>query len=103
MTTTYYNAVAVDGETPKPNNLIVFNDTDYGCRIIRNADDTFTVNWTDYVANEWTETYEDLSVALLRMAMLAACKELNWDCGFITTTQEQHLEAAQEFFNQTIG
>lgn len=42
----------------------------------------FTVQWTDFVANDWCEVYETLSEALGRVALLSACQESNWDIGF---------------------
>ena len=35
--------------------------------------DTFVLWWTDYVANEWTETHPDLGTALARLAVLHHC------------------------------
>jgi len=39
----------------------------------------FTLEWTDYVVNDWCEVFDTLSVALARLAVLAKCEEQNWD------------------------
>lgn len=39
----------------------------------------FTLEWTDYVANDWCEVFDTLSVALARLAVLAKCEEHDWD------------------------
>lgn len=39
----------------------------------------FTLEWTDYVANDWCEVFDTLSVALARLAVLTKCEEHNWD------------------------
>lgn len=35
----------------------------------------FTLVWTDYVANDWAETYEVAADAVLRMGLIAACQD----------------------------
>ena len=35
--------------------------------------DTFVLWWTDYVANEWTETHPNLGTALARLTVLHHC------------------------------
>lgn len=103
--TTYYEATAVKGSLTDDDakNLIVFYDVDYGCRIIRDeSTKKFIVNWTDYVANEWTEEYDKMSAALTRLAMLAACQEAGWDLGF-STTPEQHEQATEDFMDENLG
>lgn len=54
-----------------------------------------TLYWTDYVANDWTEWYEDVSTALARLACLARCQETNWDAFFIGEPGDfvKHAEA----------
>lgn len=95
MTTKYH--------TDDAKNLVLFRDDDFGCRIIRDdAADKFIINWTDYVANEWTEEYTKLSAALTRLAMLAACGEADWDLGF-STTPEHHEVASENFMNENLG
>lgn len=37
---------------------------------IKRVDESFMLWWGDYVANEWTETYDDLAVAVARLAVL---------------------------------
>lgn len=34
------------------------------------TDGGFELRWSDYVANEWSETYNDLPVAVARLAVL---------------------------------
>jgi hypothetical protein len=42
----------------------------------------FTIQWTDFVANDWCEVYDSLSEALGRLALLSACQEDGWEIGF---------------------
>jgi hypothetical protein len=37
------------------------------------------IEWNDGVVNGWTEVYEDMATALLRLAALAKCAESGWD------------------------
>jgi hypothetical protein len=50
--------------------------------IVEQIDAVYTLRWNDGVANEWTESYPTLSVALARAATLAACGESDWEKGF---------------------
>ena len=54
-----------------------------GATVYRGSPDTatddafgegFTLHWTDYVANDWAETYDDVATAVLRMGLIAACE-----------------------------
>jgi hypothetical protein len=98
MATSYY--IAANGVETAVENLIVFTDTEFGCRIYMEGT-KFIVNWTDYVANEWTEEYDLLSEALTRLAMLAACKEANWELGF-GTSPEEHQVSVADFMEGTL-
>jgi hypothetical protein len=98
MATSYY--IAANGVETPVENLILFNDTEFGCRIYMEGA-KFIVNWTDYVANEWTEEYDLLSEALMRLAMLAACKESNWELGF-STSPEEHQVLVAEFMEEVL-
>lgn len=62
---------------------IVENPTPAGVSLgWRRVDNKYVLTWTDFVANDWTEEYVDLSVALLRLACLARCEEDDWSPGF---------------------
>ncbi|WP_156448220.1 hypothetical protein [Mycobacterium sp. NAZ190054] len=45
--------------------------------------DGYVLWWTDGGPNEWTEEYETLSVALMRVACLQRCVENDWDLGLV--------------------
>ena len=51
--------------------------------------DRFILSWQDFVANDWQETYNSLSHALMRMAVLARCAESGWELGFINDNDSQ--------------
>ena len=48
----------------------------------------FVVWWTDTVANEWHESFDRLSVALLRVATLAYLAETGFVRGFYDDARE---------------
>jgi hypothetical protein len=50
--------------------VIKIDDLEYAATITKGADGQWRLWWTDHVANEWTETYTDLAVALARLATL---------------------------------
>lgn len=54
--------------------LLAMSLPDTGIRLSEQEVSGWRVQWTDYVANDWTETYAhgDLSAALARVAVLAA-------------------------------
>ena len=54
----------------------------------------------DYVINEWTETYQDLSVALARLAVLSDCVVLG---GLFVTSEEEFTYVANEFLNAEVN
>ena len=58
----------------------------------------FVLYWSDNVANDWTETYDKLSTAFLRLATLIKCGELDWDTFFRFDSDEFTLNA-EAFFN----
>lgn len=58
----------------------------------------FTLTWNDGVANEWTEDYDTLSLALLRLGTLMKCGESDWDEGF-RFDEKEFAENAQAFLN----
>lgn len=55
-----------------------------------------TLWWWDGVANEWTETYDDLATALARVAVLLALPE----SGLFRNPPELFERRAREFFRQ---
>lgn len=69
--------------------------------ILKREDGKFDLTWTDYVINVWTETFEDLSTAMLRAAALVKCGETNWDEGF-KQSPEEFTNHANDFFNITV-
>jgi hypothetical protein len=58
----------------------------------------FVLYWTDNIANDWTETYDDMSTAFLRLATLVKCGELKWDT-FFRFDQNEFAMNAEAFFN----
>jgi hypothetical protein len=53
----------------------------------------------DYVINEWTEKYQDLSVALARLAVLSDCVALD---GVFVTGEDEFTYVANEFLNTEV-
>jgi len=58
--------------------------------VIRRGDgaDKVVLSWTDYVANQWDEEYDNLAQALTRCALLLACEAADWKLCFDTTPEE---------------
>ncbi len=83
------------------NAIISYRDADIECEIIEVMGE-FILFWNDGVANEWSETYELLSIAVSRLASLIACGEANWEVGFVTTPVS-HVEVAQRFIDESLG
>ena len=69
--------------------------------ILKREDGKFDLTWTDYIINVWTETFDDLSTAMLRAATLVKCGETNWDEGF-KQSPEEFTNHANDFFNITV-
>lgn len=61
-------------------------------------DGKYSLWWTDFVANEYTETYDSLPVALAGLAVLLACGESGWEKMF-KHTNEDFSVLAQDFIN----
>ena len=57
--------------------------------------------WTDGVANEWTEEFPTVALAVLRLASLFQCAGSNWTCGFSVEPQEFE-RLGDEFFLQVV-
>jgi len=69
--------------------------------ILKREDGKFDLTWTDYIINVWTETYENLSTAMLRAAALVKCGETNWE-GFFQASPEEFTKVANTFFDTTV-
>lgn len=69
--------------------------------ILKREDGKFDLTWTDYIINVWTETFDDLSTAMLRAAALIKCGETNWNEGFKHAPKE-FASVADYFFNATV-
>jgi hypothetical protein len=65
--------------------------------ILKTDDGKFDLTWTDYIINVWTETFDDLSTAILRAAALVKCGETDWNEGFIQGPEE-FTKVANDFF-----
>jgi hypothetical protein len=66
--------------------------------ILKREDGKFDLTWTDYVINVWTETYENLSTAMLRASALVKCGETGWD-NFFGASPEGFAIDANDFLN----
>lgn len=66
---------------------------------IETSDKGYTLWWTDFVANEWYETYSNLSALLLRLSVLIYCAESNWDAGFSENDPRALEIIASRFFS----
>jgi hypothetical protein len=57
---------------------------------ITDEEDGYALSWTDYVANDWTEVYLDLPVAVARLAVLVAIDQETFgpDATFFAQTSE---------------
>lgn len=53
--------------------------------------EVFRVTWTDYVANDWTESYTTLGAALARVALLVDCGANNFNTFFLQDETEWAL------------
>lgn len=65
---------------------------------IEASDKGYTLWWTDFVANEWFETYDNLSTLLLRLAVLVHCGETGWNEGFVENDPRGVEIIASRFF-----
>lgn len=71
---------------------------DVAIRVAEQPDGTGTLWWTDGVANDWAETYKDVATAVLRLAVLLACRQTDWVAGFATDPAE-FARSAYGFFD----
>ena len=58
------------------------------CQITVSSDaDGYSVEWHDFIANDWVERFDSLAVALARVAALVHCGSSDWASGFATDAQ----------------
>lgn len=68
----------------------VYEPSEHGnaCQITVSSDDIgYSVEWHDFVANDWVERFDSLAVALARVAALVHCGSSDWASGFATDSQ----------------
>lgn len=65
---------------------------------LHKADNKYSLWWTDFVANDYTETYDSLPIALAVLAVLLACGDSDWERFFKHDTQDFSV-LAQDFIN----
>lgn len=68
---------------------------DFSAIIVNNEDGTWKLTWNDHVANEWSETYNALAHALMRLALLITSTSL--DALFRETDPVVFAEHASDF------
>lgn len=77
-----------------------FNDeTEFA--ILKREDGKFDLTWTDFIINVWTETFDNLSAAMLRAATLVKCGETEWQEGY-RQDPEEFAKVAEYFFDITV-
>lgn len=64
--------------------------------ITHENEETFRVVWGDYIANAWEETYNNLSDALARAAVLVAGCDMASSWGFIQPDSESFSQTWQD-------
>ena len=62
-----------------------YSDDTFAARIV-DTGEGYELAWTDYVANDWSETYPNLDAALSRLALLIR----GADRGFVDHTPTDH-------------
>jgi len=78
---------------------------DYGNEsyiVVSDTGEGFTVTCGDYVANEWIETFSTLSLALLRVATVIKCGEVDWAIGLVNVPYEFCI-AGESFLNSQVN
>lgn len=66
------------------------------------VDNKFVMTWGDFVVNEWSEKFDNLSMLLLRLATLMKCGEENWDACFAIDLDD-FIEVGHTFFERTVA
>jgi hypothetical protein len=69
--------------------------------VVSDTGEGFTVTCGDYVANEWIETFSTLSLALLRVATVIKCGEVDWAVGCATDPIEFSI-VGESFLNSQV-
>lgn len=80
---------------------LILDKVDIAVEIEHNDDTTYTLRWSDGVANTWEETYHSLAVTLLRLAALAECGRLGWIAGFAHSERE-FGDVAERFLSKAV-
>jgi hypothetical protein len=62
----------------------------------------WVLSWSDGIANEWNESYDFLSTAILRLAALAFCSEHDWEVGFRATDAAEFDPTARAFWTLAV-
>jgi len=63
---------------------------------------SFIVSCGDYVANEWSEDYPTLSLALARVAVLVKCGEVGFNDSGFNNKRDEFVNVAGEFLNDSV-
>ena len=58
-----------------------------------NGSNFYSLVWGDYFANQYREEFECLAVAMIRLAVLMACRQNSWVNGFATHGDEFDSDA----------
>ena len=61
----------------------------------------YEVRWTDFIANDWTETFYTLSHAIARVSALVKCEESKWHKGFVQQNVG-FVKEADVFFSNVV-
>lgn len=95
-----YQPTMVDFESSKL--LFTHKMNDVTASVHLGADDSGYLYWTDNVANVWIEHYPTLHEAMMRLAVLQACAECDWQMGF-THTPKGFVRTTDEFVNRALA
>jgi len=69
---------------------------------VQSYGNSFIVSCGDYVANEWSEDYPTLSLALARVAVLVKCGEVGFNASGFKNTRDVFVNVAGEFLNDSV-
>lgn len=70
--------------------------------VVAREDGKFSVWWFDYVVNEHEETFDELSVAVARVAVLMRCAEDDWESSF-SDDAESFAVKARAFLDAAVS
>ena len=82
------HAMSVAGFVVAVREVVVITREDVTARIHEKPNGDHVLTWHDGIANEWSENYPDLPVALVRLACLMECERQGWATGFRDTPAE---------------